>query len=75
MATALVLFIGTQCYNLFPLDGELIAWRLIKADGEIYDAHKDKHGTHCSCADATFRKEGTRRVCKHVKALQEMRMI
>lgn len=70
----LVLFIGTVAYEITPL--EPFGWQLVKTDGQIYTVHKDTYGIHCcECGDFIFRKEKLHKPCKHVLALQELRLL
>lgn len=51
------------------------AFRLLKEDGEFYDVHVDEWGPMCSCPHATFRGANSKVPCKHVLALQAVRLI
>lgn len=46
------------------------AFRLLKADGTLYDVLCTSHGPVCDCPDFVFRRDGLDPAgCKHVKAL------
>src|SRR5690349_14876320 len=61
-----ILAINGTAYEVLPLyDGTaLVGYRLLKADGRMYDLPADL--SRCDCPDATYRE----RECKHVKALR-----
>jgi len=52
------------------LDPSKRAYRLIKADGGVYDLSESRYGPSCDCPDYIFRRDGLDPAgCKHVKAL------
>src|SRR3954454_5794309 len=52
------------------------AYRLLKADGTVYDVIQTPFGPECDCADFIFRRDGLDpRGCKHVQALVSVGMI
>lgn len=73
------LSIDSTMYLLSPLVGGYAeGWSLSKLpDGESYHCHKDRHGLHCDCPDAVYRREnvvpGTE--CKHARALVEAHLL
>jgi hypothetical protein len=70
----LVLTIDRTAYVLVPLpralDPAWRAYRLIKADGAVYDLSETRYGPSCDCPDFVFRRDGLDPAgCKHVRAL------
>lgn len=70
----LVLTIDRTTYILVALpralDPSRRAYRLIKADGAVYDLSESRYGPSCDCPDYIFRRDGLDPAgCKHVKAL------
>jgi hypothetical protein len=70
----LVLTIDQTTYVLVALpralDPSRRAYRLIKADGAVYDLSETRYGPSCDCPDYIFRRDGLDPDgCKHVKAL------
>jgi hypothetical protein len=70
----LVLTIDRTAYVIFrlprALDPSRRAYRLIKADGVVYDLAESRHGPSCDCPDYIFRRDGLDPAgCKHVRAL------
>ena len=52
------------------------AFRLLKADGTVYDVVQTRHGAECDCPDFLFRRDGLDpEGCKHVRALVSVGMI
>ncbi len=46
------------------------AYRLVKADGAVYDLLETSYGAACDCPDYIFRRDGLDPSgCKHIKAL------
>src|SRR5947209_19813819 len=73
-ASRLVLTIDRMAYVVLPLpralDPSKRAYRLIKADGAVYDLAESRYGPSCDCPDYIFRRDGLDPAgCKHVKAL------
>ncbi|HEY2157668.1 MAG TPA: hypothetical protein VGH33_18710 [Isosphaeraceae bacterium] len=73
-ASRLVLTIDRAAYAIFALpralDRSRRAYRLIKADGAVYDLSETRYGPSCDCPDYIFRRDGLDPSgCKHIKAL------
>ncbi len=66
-----LLEINGASYEVLPLlDGEALAgYRLLKADGAMYDLDVTHEPWRCDCPDATFHPERPGG-CKHAKALR-----
>ncbi len=70
----LFLAIGETFYTVRPVgpdpDAALKAFRLLKADGTLYDVAQTPFGPACDCPDFIYRRDGTDPAgCKHVQAL------
>jgi hypothetical protein len=70
----LILEIRGASYRLArvrPQDPEVqAAWSIRKVGStEPYTLHRDAFGLHCTCADGTYRREGTAELCKHARAM------
>jgi hypothetical protein len=78
---ALVVVIRGVGYQVTPLDAgpdHTRAWRLAKADGEVYDVCRARDGrtTTCTCAHYEFRLRGnSASPCKHGAALIRLGLI
>jgi hypothetical protein len=73
-ASRLVLTIDRTAYAIVALpralDPSRRAYRLIKADGAVYDLSETRYGPSCDCPDYVFRRDGLDPSgCKHIKAL------
>jgi hypothetical protein len=70
----LFLAINRTVYDVRPVrcppEHAARAFRLIKADGTLYDVAQTPFGAECDCPDFIFRRDGIDPAgCKHVKAL------
>ena len=69
-----VLQVNGTAYELLPLfadaDGKvLVGYRLLKADGTMYDVDTTQEPWRCDCPDATYHPERPGG-CKHATALR-----
>src|SRR5215472_6763647 len=64
-----VLQVNGTAYEVLPLydDEALVGYRLLKADGSMYDLPRDLSG--CDCPDHTFHPERPGG-CKHMSAMR-----
>ncbi len=75
----LYLCIGHTYYRLTALsvDTRVVqkAWRVTKKSGKEYTVFQDEFGLHCDCKDFAYRRQRTRKKCKHCQALAQLGLL